>query len=82
MIAELVEKLYAHKPEHTLYHYTSLQGVMGIVQSGSLRATEIHFLSDEAEMNHTAFFFSVPLYNGKKREILFIPDFLPSFVNG
>jgi len=54
MITELVEKLYAQRPEKTLYHYTSFQGVIGIVEGGSLRATEIHFLNDEAEMNHTA----------------------------
>ena len=52
MIAKLAQKLYAERPEHTLYHYTSLDGVRGIVDTGSLRATEIRYFSDAAEMKH------------------------------
>jgi hypothetical protein len=52
MIAKLAQDLYAEIPEHTLYHYTSLDGVRGIVDSGSLRATEIRYFSDAAEMKH------------------------------
>lgn len=54
MIASLTKRLFAEKPQHTLYHYTSLNGAMGIVESGSLRATEIRYFSDAAEMTYTA----------------------------
>lgn len=54
MIAALAQELYAERQHGTLYHYTSLSGVMGIVESGSLRATDIRFFNDAAEMKHTA----------------------------
>ena len=54
MIADLAQELYAERPQDTLYHYTSLNGVMGIVESGSLRATDIRFFNDAAEMKHAA----------------------------
>lgn len=53
-IADLAHDLYAEQPLETLYHYTSLSGVIGIVESGSLRATDIRFFNDAAEMRHTA----------------------------
>ncbi|MEQ1794242.1 MAG: DUF2971 domain-containing protein [Nitrospira sp.] len=52
MIAKLVQELYAERPKQALYHYTSLDGVRGIVDTGSLRATEIRYFSDAAEMKH------------------------------
>jgi len=53
-IADLVRDLYAEQPRDILYHYTSLEGVMGIVESRSLRATDIRFFNDYAEMRSTA----------------------------
>lgn len=53
MLEKLAQDLYAKRPEETLYHYTSLNGVRGIVDSGFLRATEIRYFSDAAEMKHT-----------------------------
>jgi len=53
MIATLAQDLYAEIPKHTLFHYTSLNGVRGIIDSGSLRATEIRYFNDAAEMKHT-----------------------------
>jgi len=52
MISPIVNKLFATKPKGTLYHYTSLKGAMGIIESGSIRATEIRFFSDAAEIKH------------------------------
>lgn len=52
MIAKLAHDLYAERPKHPLYHYTSLNSVRGIVDTGSLRATEIRYFSDAAEMKH------------------------------
>ncbi len=53
MIENLNQDLYAKKPKNILYHYTSLGTVMKIVEGGSLWATDIRFLNDVAEMNHT-----------------------------
>lgn len=52
MIAKLAQDLYAERPDCTLYHYTSLTGAKGIVDTGYLRATEIRYFSDAAEMKH------------------------------
>ena len=39
-------------PTGTLYHYTSLEGLLGIVGSRTIRATHIAHLNDSAELNH------------------------------
>ncbi len=46
---ETVQRWLSKKPETTLYHYTSLDGFMGIVQSKAIRATKIQYLSDASE---------------------------------
>ena len=52
MIKKLAQDLYAEKPDRPLYHYTSLDSIRGIIDTGSLRATEIRYFSDAAEMKH------------------------------
>jgi hypothetical protein len=53
MIANLTQRLFSEQPTDTLYHYTSLSGVLGIVDSGQLRASDIRFMNDSAELRHT-----------------------------
>jgi len=36
-------------PPSTLYHYTSLQGLLGILDTGTIRATAIRYLNDSKE---------------------------------
>lgn len=47
-LADIVD---ADIPE-TLWHYTSLEGFTGIVESKRIWATEIRYLNDESEFNH------------------------------
>ncbi len=54
MIKSLSDKLFSERPSGTLYHYTSLSGLEGILSSGSLWASDILYLNDAAEMQHTA----------------------------
>jgi hypothetical protein len=49
----LLTDLYDEKPTRTLYHYTSLHGLQGIVESRSMWATEIRYLSDAKELVQT-----------------------------
>jgi hypothetical protein len=35
-----------------LYHYTTQEGLLGILESKSLRATWIHYLNDSREFWH------------------------------
>lgn len=54
MITDITETLYAEQPRETLYHYTSFRGVLGIVESGVLWASDIRYMNDSAELRHTA----------------------------
>lgn len=53
-LENLVATLYEEQPQRPLYHYTSLDGLLKIVPSKTLRATEIRYFNDSAEMRHTA----------------------------
>ncbi|GAB3283674.1 DUF2971 domain-containing protein [Parahaliea aestuarii] len=53
MIDSIIQRLYAEEPRDTLYHYTSLSGLMGIIHSGHLRASDIRYMNDSAEIRHT-----------------------------
>lgn len=53
-LAKEIFEMYAERPTRPLYHYTSLSGLMSIVESKSLYATDIRFFNDAAEMAHTA----------------------------
>ncbi|GAB2190103.1 DUF2971 domain-containing protein [Sessilibacter sp. MAH1] len=52
MITKISQQLYAQIPEDTLYHYTSLTGLMGIVESKMLRASDIRYMNDSTELKH------------------------------
>jgi hypothetical protein len=54
MIHDITEKLYADRPQETLYHYTTFTGLMGIIESRVLWASDIRYLNDSAELKHTA----------------------------
>lgn len=53
MIENITNRLFAEPPRDTLYHYTSLPGMLGIVGSGILRASDIRYMNDSAELKHT-----------------------------
>lgn len=54
MIQDITSKLYADFPQERLYHYTSFTGLLGIVESGALWASDIRYMNDSAELKHTA----------------------------
>jgi len=51
-LSTICDSLFEEKPNTRLYHYTSLAGLTGIIDSSSIWATEIRYLNDSAEMNH------------------------------
>lgn len=53
MIKDITEKLYSDTPNEILYHYTSFKGLMGIVDSKALWASDIRYMNDSAELRHT-----------------------------
>ncbi len=42
-------QIFSKKPQQTLFHYTNQSGLLGIVKSGNLWATNIHYLNDYNE---------------------------------
>ncbi len=53
-IAALTQTLFADTPQGPLYHYTTLNGLMGIVRSRTLWASDIRYMNDSAELKHSA----------------------------
>lgn len=52
MIEKITKSLFASTPVDTLYHYTSFTGLLGIVKSAVLRASDIRYMNDSAELRH------------------------------
>src|SRR6266487_1004171 len=46
------EQLLARQPPEKLYHYTSVEGIAGILRAKSVRATVVHYLNDAQEFRH------------------------------
>jgi hypothetical protein len=44
MLLGTVSQLYSEKPKRTLYHYTSLTGLMGIVEHRNFWVSDIRYL--------------------------------------
>lgn len=53
MINQITQQLFSDTPDDTLYHYTSMGGMLGIVNTGILRASDIRYMNDSAELKHT-----------------------------
>ena len=53
-IGTLTETLFADTPKGLLYHYTTLNGLWGIVRSRTLWASDIRYMNDSAELKHSA----------------------------
>lgn len=62
-IERLTSELYADTPHGVLYHYTTFTGLLGIVKSRALWASDIRYMNDSAELRHTA-----DLINSEVRE--------------
>ncbi|MDZ4054560.1 MAG: DUF2971 domain-containing protein [Phenylobacterium sp.] len=54
MLHHLANELYTRPPRSTLYHYTSLRGLMGIVETKTIWASEVKYLNDAEELTHLA----------------------------
>ena len=54
MLRNLTARLYADIPADTLYHYTTFKGLLGILASRTLWASDIRYMNDSAEMKHAA----------------------------
>ncbi len=52
MLSHIVKALYAEAPTKPLFHYTSLEGLKGIVSTRTLWASEIRYLNDLEELRH------------------------------
>ncbi len=53
MLEPITARLFAAEPDTTLYHYTSFSGLLGIVGGTTLRASDVRYMNDSAELSHT-----------------------------
>lgn len=53
-IESLTKELYADIPMGTMYHYTTFSGLLGIVRSRAIWASDVRYMNDSAELRHTA----------------------------
>lgn len=51
-ITRLISRLTSRRPPKTLFHYTSAAGLLGIIQSKTIWATNIRYLNDTKEYAH------------------------------
>ncbi|CAG9295381.1 DUF2971 domain-containing protein [Celerinatantimonas diazotrophica] len=52
MLRPFIQQLFNQPPEATLYHYTTLSGLLGIVRSEVLWASDVRYMNDSAELHH------------------------------
>ncbi|MCE9523787.1 MAG: DUF2971 domain-containing protein [Alphaproteobacteria bacterium] len=52
MLKALVSSIYLRQPTRLLFHYTTLKGLMGIVEAGAIWGTDYRYLNDSAEIEH------------------------------
>jgi hypothetical protein len=55
---EQVTSLLGRSPSTTLYHYTTQGGLLGVVQTGELWATNVQYMNDRRE-----FFLSLEIFS-------------------
>ncbi|PID71994.1 MAG: hypothetical protein CSB34_04605 [Desulfobulbus propionicus] len=53
-LEKLTDQLFGDTPEGLLYHYTTLTGLLGIVGTTRLWASDIRYMNDSAELKHSA----------------------------
>jgi len=53
-IGKLTDSLFSDTPTGLLYHYTNLTGLLGIVKSRTLWASDVRYMNDSAELKHAS----------------------------
>lgn len=61
MLLGTVSQLYSEEPKRTLYHYTSLTGLMGIVEHRNFWVSDIRYLNDAEELRHLGTWLNVEI---------------------
>ncbi len=52
MIQQIAQSLYSGSPDELLYHYTTIGGLQGIVESQCLWASDVRYMNDSAELQY------------------------------
>jgi hypothetical protein len=67
MLQVVADRLYATSPSSILYHYTSLQGLLGIVRTKKLWASDIHYLNDAQELKNFSNYIAIQVLKRKEQ---------------
>jgi hypothetical protein len=76
MIQKISQALYADSPDEYLYHYTTIQGLQGIVESQCLWASDVRYMNDSAELKYI-----VSMFRERITQLDKHTDFLYQFVD-
>jgi hypothetical protein len=52
MLSQIAESLYSDFPDELLYHYTTINGLRGIIKSHCLWASDVRYMNDSAELQY------------------------------
>lgn len=63
MIQQITSKLYSDIPTERLYHYTTFRGLLGIVHTSTLWASDIRYMNDSAELKHTVDLIRIEIFD-------------------
>jgi len=66
---EFIADKYSTNPQDTLYHYTSSDGLKGILETDTIRATDFGYLNDKSEMLHGIEIFKKASSTIKKQDL-------------
>lgn len=64
---DLIDDLLSKRPTTTIFHYTSPSGLLGIIESKSIWATNLHYLNDRAEFVHAIHTAELELQHARKK---------------
>jgi hypothetical protein len=76
MIRKISQSLYADSPDERLYHYTTIKGLQGIIESRCLWASDVRYMNDSAELKYI-----VRLFRERVQQSDHNVDFLYQFVD-
>jgi hypothetical protein len=76
-----IDEVFSKEPQITLYHYTSINGLIGIAESKKIWATNIYYLNDAAEITHASDILSKDISKRVESSIGDEKDFLEQFLD-
>jgi hypothetical protein len=75
-----IDEIFSKEPQIILYHYTGINGLIGIAESKKIWATNIYYLNDAAEITHASDILIKEISKRKESSMSEEKDFLEQFL--